>query len=186
MWFSNLTHPSTIVVLLLEAALFGLALAAASGRLVRPARWLARGLAAVSMALGVAFAVGMVLELWISPLPLVRPEAPLGTYAEMTQLGLLVGALHLGLVAVGSALAFRRPRLGGLLLVMVGVYGVLDSLRTLVQDPTLPLGSFIVGLLLMLFIVAVGVVLLSTCRAGNRVIAGQPSASTPGTFPAES
>jgi hypothetical protein len=186
MWFSNLTHPSTIAVLLVEAVLFGLALAAASGRLVRPVRWLARGLAAVTLVLGLAFAAGMILELWMFPLPLVRPEAPLGTYADMTQLGLLVGALHLGLVAVGSALAFRRPRPGGALLLLAGVYGVLDSLRTLVQDSTLPLGSFIVGLLLMLLILAVGALSLSTWRAENGVTPGQPSMSTPRTFPAAS
>jgi hypothetical protein len=109
MWFSNLTHPSTIVVVLIEAALFGLALAAASGRLVRLVGWLARGLAVVTLLVGLAFAAGMILELWMSRLPLVRPDAPLGTYAAMTQLGLLVGALHLGLVAVRSGLAFHWP-----------------------------------------------------------------------------
>ena len=103
MLFSNLTHPSTIAVLLVEAALFGLALAAASGRLVRPVRWLARGLAAVTLVLGLVFAAGMILEVWTSRLAFVRPEAPLGTYGDMTQLGLLVGAFHLGLVALGAA-----------------------------------------------------------------------------------
>jgi hypothetical protein len=183
MWISNFTHPSTIVVLLLEAALFGMALAAASGRLVRPVRWLARGMAAVTLVLGLGFAAGMILELWMFPLPLVRPEAPLGTYADMTQLGLLVGALHLGIVALGSALAFRWPRPGGLLLVLAGVYGVLDSFRTLVQDSTLPFDSFVFGLLLTLLVLAVGALLLSTWRAENGATAGGPSTSTTRRFP---
>jgi hypothetical protein len=75
---------------------------------------------------------------------------------------------------------------GGLLLILAGVYGVLDSLRTLVQDSTLPLGSFIVGLLLMLLILAVGALVLSTGRAENGLTAGRPSASTARTFPATS
>jgi hypothetical protein len=171
MFFGNLTHPSTIGVLVVEAALFGLALAAAYGRLVRPVRWLARGLAAVTLALGLGFAAGMLLESWMSPLPFVRPEAPLGTYADMTRLGLLVGAFTFGLVALGSALAFRRPGLGGLILVVAGVWGVLDSLRTLVQDPTLPMGSFVVGLLINLLLLAVGALLLGTRRPDATLVA---------------
>jgi hypothetical protein len=46
--FADLTHPSTIAALLVDAALFAVALAAASGRLVRPVRGLARGLAVVA------------------------------------------------------------------------------------------------------------------------------------------
>jgi hypothetical protein len=188
MWYSIFTQPFTIAVLLVEATLFGLALAAASGRLVRPVRWLARVMAAVTLVLGLGFAAGMILELLTFPLPLFRPEAPLGTYADMTQLGLLVGALHLGLVAVGSAVAFRWPAPGGLLLALAGVYGVLDSFRTLAQDSTLPFDSFIFGLLLTLLVVAVGALQLSTWRAGKEVTAGGPSTSTstPRGFPAAS
>ena len=165
MLFSELTQPSTIAVSLVDAALFGLALAVASGRLVRPVRWLARGLAAMTLVMGLGFAAGMILELATYPLPFARPDAPLGTYADMTQLGLLVGAATLGLAALGSALAFRWRGPGGLLLVAVGICGVLDSLRSLFQDPTLPTDSFVFGLQLNVFILAVGTVVLGLQRA---------------------
>jgi hypothetical protein len=67
MRFSNFTHPSTIAVLVVEAALFGLALAAAFDRLVRPVCWLARVLPTITLVLGLAFAAGMVLEFWMFP-----------------------------------------------------------------------------------------------------------------------
>src|SRR5919201_5304949 len=43
MWLTDRADPLTRAVLLVEAALFGLALAAVFGRLSRPVRWLARG-----------------------------------------------------------------------------------------------------------------------------------------------
>ena len=52
----------------------------------------------------------------------------------MTQLGLLLAIVSLALTAVGSVLAFRRPGIGGLVLVLVGLYGLLEA--ALKQDPT--------------------------------------------------
>jgi hypothetical protein len=72
------------------------------------------------------------------PLPLVTAEALRGTLADMTQLGFLVGALHVANCGGGSAQAFRWPRTGGPFLGVTGVYGVLDSLRTLAQDAARP------------------------------------------------
>lgn len=161
--FADFRDPSTLAALLVEAGLFGLAFAAAlRGVPVRPVRWLARGLAALTLVLGLGFAAGMVLELSTSSLPFVLPEAALGTYAQMTQLGLLVSIAHFGLMALGAALAFRRPALGGLLLVISGLYGLLDEARMRVQDPTLPLPNLIFGLLLVLLVLAVGTLVLAS------------------------
>ena len=167
MLFADFTHPSTIAVLLVEAALFGLAFAAAFlGVIVRPVCWLARALAVVTLVLGLGFAAGAVLELWTSSLPFVLPDAPLGTYAHMTQLGLLVIIAQFSLMAVGAALAFRRPGFGGLLLVLSGVSGLLGEARKRLQDPTLPPDSFIFGVLLVVLVLAVGALVLATWRGG--------------------
>jgi hypothetical protein len=178
--FSDLAHPSTIAALLVEAALVGLALVAASGRL-------ARGLAAVTLVLGLVGAAGMLLEAWTFPLPVVLPDAVLGTYARPTQLGLLVGAFAFGVVAVGAALAFRRPGLGGLLLLAAGLWDLLDGQRQRLQDPTLPPGSATFGLVAVaLPILAVGALLLATRWAERRGAgrSGRPSTPTPRPFSA--
>lgn len=80
-------------------------------------------------------------------------------------------------MGVGSAVAFRRPGLGGLVLAIDGLYGVLDSLRSLAQDPSLPVASFVVGLQLTLFILAGAALLLGTWHAAHRSTAtlGQPA-----------
>jgi hypothetical protein len=169
MLFTDLAHPSTIAVLLVEAVLFGLALAAGfQGVLVRPVRWLARGLAALMLLLGIAFAAGMLLELTTSRLPLVLADAPLVTYAQMTQLGLLQGVLTFGLIALGAALAFRRPRLGGLLLLLTALLGLLEEGRRGLHDPTLPLPNLIFGVLLLLLALAAGALVLGAWRAERR------------------
>ncbi|HEX8966841.1 MAG TPA: hypothetical protein VF937_03110 [Chloroflexota bacterium] len=161
MLFAEFTQPFNIAALLVEAALLVLAFSAASLRvLVRPVRWLARGLAILTAIIGVGFGAGMLLELLMFDLPFVVPEAPLGTYAQMTQLGLLVGIVSFALTAVGSALAFRRPGTGGLVLVLVGLYGLLEA--ALKQDPTLPASSLAFGMLLNLLVLVVGALVLAS------------------------
>ncbi len=170
MFLADFSHPTTIAVLAVEAALLGLAFGAAfMGVLARPVRWLARGLAAVTLVLGVAGAVGMLLEMWTSPLPFVLPDAPLGTYAQMTQLGLLVGSVQFALVGVGAGLAFRRPGLGGLVLVLAGGFSLLDETRRRVQDPTLPVASSTFGIVAVSMVVLVaGALVLAAWRAEHR------------------
>ncbi len=180
MLFADLTHPSTLAVLLIEAALVGLACAAAfGGALVRPVRLLARGLAAPLVLLGLGFGAGMAIELVTVPLPFVVPDAPLGTYAQMTQLGLLLGIVQFSLTALGAALAFRRPGLGGLLLVLVGSLSLLDEARMGAQDPTLPPASLAFGVLLVVLDLAVGALLLGTWRAGRRPSPTAPTRPSP-------
>ena len=169
MLFADFTHPSTIVALLVGAALAGLAFAAAfRGIATRPVRWLARGLAAVALALGLLGAVGMGFELWSSDLPLVLPDAPLGTYAQMTQLGLLVGITTFGLTTLGAALAYRWPGLGGRLLVAVGLLDLVEAARTWLQDPTLPQGSLAVGVVLAILVLVTGTLVLAARRSERR------------------
>jgi prolipoprotein diacylglyceryltransferase len=89
----------------------------------------------------------------------------------MTQLGLLVGIVSFALTAVGSVLAFRRPgTTGGLLLVLVGLYRLLEP--AFKQDPTLPASSLAFGLVLNLLVLVVGALVL----AGRRSM-GPPSAT---------
>ena len=153
--------PFTVVGLLVEALLLVLALLAAFVRvLVRPVRWIARGLAIITALIGVGFGAGMLLELLTFSLPFVVPGAPLGTYAQMTQLGLFVGIVSFALTAVGSVLAFRRPAIGGLVLVLVGSFGLLEA--TFKQDPTLPPSSLAFGVLLNLLVLVVGVLVLAS------------------------
>ena len=167
MLFTDLTHPSTIAALLVEAALFGLAFAAAFlGVLIRPVRWLARGLAAVTVVLGLGGAAEMAWEMWTFRFPVALPDAPLGTYAQPTMLGLLEGLASFGLIAVGAALAFRRPGLGGLLLVLSGLLSLLDTTRMRLLDPTFPPGGFTTSLVaVVLPVLAAGALLLATRRA---------------------
>jgi hypothetical protein len=180
MLFTDLTDPAAIVALLVAAALFGLAFAAAfPGVLIRPAHWLASGLAAVLLALGLVGAAGMALELWTARLPLTLPDAPLGTYARMTQLGLLLGIAQFGLTAVGAALAFRRPGLGGLILALVGFLNLLEAARTRLQDPTLPQDSFVVGMAFAILVLAVGALALATWRAGRASATGRRGTRVP-------
>lgn len=163
MSFADFTDPFTVAPLLIEAAVFGLALATAFRAMVaQPVRWLARGVAAITLVLGLGFAIGMGLELWTSNLPFVVPDAPLGTYAQMTQLGLLLDVFTWGLIALGSALAFRRPGLGGLFLVITGLLAVLDQLRDGLQDPSLPRANFVFGLELVIFVPVAGALVLAT------------------------
>jgi hypothetical protein len=105
----------------------------------------------------------MLLEPLTSRLPFVVPEAPLGTYAQMTQLGPLVGIVAFALTAVGSALAFRRPGIGGLVLVLVGLYGLLET--AFKRDPTLPPSSLAFGVVLNLLVLVVGALVLSSRRS---------------------
>ena len=168
MSFADFMDPSTIAPLLIEAVVFGLALAAAfRGVFAQPLRWLARGLAAITIVLGLGFVVGMGLELWNSNLPFVVPDAPLGTYAQMTQLGLMLDMFTWGLIAIGSVLAFRRPRVGGLFLVITGFLAVLDQVRDGVQDSSLPRANFIFGLELAIFVPVVGALVLATWWAAR-------------------
>ena len=164
--FADFAQPSTIAFLLIDVALLALAgVAGFRGVLLRPALWIARGLAAITLVLGLAFIVGMVLELWTATLPFVLGDAPLGTYARMTQLGLLLSVFTWALIAIGSAFAFRRPGVGGTLLVVVSLVGLLDELRKGLQDPTLPLPSLTFGVLLMLLVLVAGVLVLATRHA---------------------
>jgi hypothetical protein len=103
MWFTDLADPSTIAVLLLEAALFGLAFAAAFfGVLVRAVRWLARSPVALSAMVAVGGLAAPVWEIWTLRPPLVLPDAPFGTYTQPTVLRLLPLEPLLVLVAASS------------------------------------------------------------------------------------
>jgi hypothetical protein len=163
----TLTHPFTVVALVIEAGLVGLGLlAGAFDVIVRPVRWLARGLAAVGIALGLLGAADMLSEVRSYDFPLVRPDAPLGTYVQPTTLGLLLGATQFGLLALVAALAFRRPRLSGLLLVGWGVLALADSARVGLQDPTFPPANILFAVIAVgLPAVAVGTLLLGIGQA---------------------
>ena len=179
--FADFMDLSTIAPLLIEATVFGLALATAFlGVFAQPVRWLARGLPAITLVLGLGFVVGMGLELWTSNLPFVVPDAPLGTYAQMTQLGLLLDVLTWGLIALGSVLAFRRPGLGGLFLVITGCLAVLDQIRDGLQDLSLPRANFIFGLELVIFVPVVGALVLATWWADHTESLERPA---PGSRP---
>jgi hypothetical protein len=140
MLFTDLADPLTRMVLLLEAAPFGLAVAALFGVLVRSARWLARGLAALSVVVALLGSAVMVWEIWTLRPPLVLPGAPFGTYTQPTVLRLL--PLDIVLVLIGGVFAFQRPGFAGLLFVASGVWGALNALNVLgIQDATSPPGT---------------------------------------------
>lgn len=117
MWFTDPTDTSTIAVLLVEVALLGLAVAGAMGILVRPVRWLARCLAAFSVLVALLGFGEVVWELWTFRYPLVLPQAPFGTYAQPTVMGLVPLLLPSVVVAIAGLLAFWRPGVAGLLFV---------------------------------------------------------------------
>jgi hypothetical protein len=170
MWFTDPTAPSTLAALLVEAALLGLAAGAAFfGVLVRPARRLALGLAALGVVVGLAVVASAVWEAWTFRYPLVLPDAPAGTYAQPT-LVMLLGVLVTGLLlAVAGVLAFRRPGLAGLLFVAAGAQVVVSVLRSRVVDPTFPpgnVGGAIVAAALPAL--AIGALLLATWWAEQR------------------
>ncbi len=163
MLFTDVAHPSTIAVPLVEVALLAAACAATFRpvpALVQPGRGLARGLAGAVLLIGLGLGTGMAIELWTAPLPFVEPDAPLGTYARMTNLGLLLAIAQVGLVMSGAALAFRRSALGSRLLVLAGSLGLLDEARRAAHDPSLPPSSLAVGVLL-------GGLLLATLQDGT-------------------
>src|SRR5690348_14389236 len=101
MSFTNPSDPSTAAVLLIEVALLGLAVAGALGVLVRPVRWLARCLAALSILVALGGFAEVVWELWTFRYPLVLPEAPFGTYTQPTVVGLAPLLLASVAVAIG-------------------------------------------------------------------------------------
>ncbi|MGN6360679.1 MAG: hypothetical protein ACTHNK_09840 [Thermomicrobiales bacterium] len=156
-----------VPVLLVEVALLAVALAVARvPRLLRPARWLARGLALVSLLVGLGGMLSAVSEGWTSRYPLTLPDTPFGTYARPTTLEMVQLLLTFLVVAVAALLAFRRPGRAGLLFVGWGVSGALAwGLR---QDPTRPPGNFMgMALTVALSVLAVGAVLLATWWAGG-------------------
>jgi hypothetical protein len=121
----------------------------------------------------------MAWELWTFRFPVVLPDAPLGTYARPTVLGLLMGAFSFGLMAAGAALAFRRPALGGLVLVLSGFYGLLDEMRWRLQDPTLPPDSFTFGVVAVaLPVLAAGALVLASWRSERRPSSTAPARSS--------
>lgn len=169
MSFPDITDPSTIATLLVEATLFGLAVAAAFlGVLVQPVRWIARGLAVLCVVYGLIGTAELVWELWTLRPPLVLPDAPFGTYAQPTVLRLL--PLHELLALGGGILAFRHPGLAGLLLVAIGVLGLATfPLIGGSQDPTAPPGTAAAALVEgVLPWLSVGALLLATRRAERR------------------
>jgi hypothetical protein len=183
MWFTDPTAPSTLGVLLLEAALLGLAAAVAfRGVLVRPARRLALGLAALGGLTGLAGMAPAVWEAWTFRYPLVLPGAPAGTYAQPT-LVMMLGVLANGLLlAAAGLLAFRRPGVAGLLFVAAGGQVLWSVLRSRAQDPTFPpgnVGAAIVAAALPALVA--GALLLATWWAGRRH--GRPSGPGPGAEP---
>ena len=171
MWFTDPAAPSTLGALLVEAALFGLAVAVASfGVFVRPARRLALGLAALGVVIGLGGVASAVLEAWTFRYPLVLPGAPAGTYAQPT-LVMLLGVLANGLlVAVAGVLAFRRPGVAGLLFVAAGGQTLASVLRSRAQDPTFPPGN-ICGAIVAVALpsLALGALLLATWWAERRI-----------------
>lgn len=156
-----------VPVLLIEVALLAVALAVARvPRLLRPARWLARGLALVSLLVGLGGMLAAVAEGWTSRYPLTLPDTPFGTYARPTTLEMVQLLLTFLVVAVAALLACRRPGRAGLLFVGWGVSGALAwGLR---RDPTRPPGNFAgMALTVALPALAVGSVLLATWWAGG-------------------
>ena len=137
--------PFMVAVLVVEALVLLLALLVAGFRvLVRPVRWLTRGLAAVSLVVGAAMVVDVGQELRQTDYPLVLPGQPFGSYAQPTDL-MLLEMVAVGLVVVVAALlAFRHPRPAGLLFLAAGVVDLLGSLRQY-HDPTTPPGNATFG-----------------------------------------
>jgi hypothetical protein len=170
MWFTDPTAPSTLGALLVEAALLGLAGAVAFfGVLVRPARRLALGLAALGGVIGLGVVASAAWEAWTFRYPLVLPNAPAGTYAQPT-LVMLLGVLVLGLLlAVAGVLAFRRPGVAGLLFVAAGGQVLVSVLRSRVVDPTFPSGN-VGGAVVAVALpsLALGALLLATWWAEHR------------------
>lgn len=168
MLVTDFTDPSTIATLLIEAALVGLAFAAAFlGVLVRPVRWIGRGLAVLCVVYGLIATAELALELWTLRPPLVLPDAPFGTYAQPTVLRLL--PLQTLLVLGGGLLAFRRPGLAGLLVLASGVIGLV-TLPWIgwSQDPTAPPGTAAAALEGALPWLSLGALLLATWWAERR------------------
>jgi hypothetical protein len=166
MWFTDPTDTSTITVLLVEIALPGLAVAAAFGALVRPVRWLALSLAALS-ALVAVLGIGVVVwELWTFRYPLVLPVAAFGTYTQPTLVGLASLVLTCVMIAVAGVLAFWRPGLAAVLFVASAITFV-PSVVAPGQD--FPVGtSSVVLVAYVLPLLDVGALLLATWWAERR------------------
>jgi hypothetical protein len=114
--FTDLTAPTTVAALLLEGLLVVLAVGMLAAPVLVPAgRRLARALAVVGFVWSLGMAVGLLGEAWTSDPPLTVPGAPLGTFTQPTQLGLLAFALAQLFILVGAILPFRRSGLAGLL-----------------------------------------------------------------------
>ncbi|HEY1296785.1 MAG TPA: hypothetical protein VGJ60_27215 [Chloroflexota bacterium] len=172
MWFTDPSDPATIAVLLVEAALLVLALAAALGVLLCPVRWLARCLAASSVLVALAGFGEVVWEFWIFRYPLVLPEAAFGTYAQPTVVGLALLLLVSVIVAVAGVLAFWRPGLAGLLFVASAMTFVPSVVAPGVDFPAGT--SSVVLAAFMLPLLDVGMLLLATWWAGRRDVPSFP------------
>jgi hypothetical protein len=185
MWFTDLADPSTLAALAVEAALFGLAIAAGVfSMLVRTARWLARGLAALSVLIGLAGVADAIWEQWTFRYPVTLPGQPSGTYAEPT-LVMMVGVAVSSLVAIAAGLvAFRRPGLAGLLFTISGFWTLLSVTRSRLYDPTFPPGNFsgaVVAVVLPTLVLAA--LLVATWRAEHRAVrVSRPSSLTAAPF----
>jgi hypothetical protein len=170
MWFTDLADPSTLAALAVEAALFGLAIAAGvCSLLVRTVRWLAYALAALSVLIGLAGVAEAIWEQWTFGYPLTLPGQPSGTYAQPT-LVMMVGVAVSSLVVVAAGLlAFRRPGLAGLLFAIAGLWTLLSVTRSRLEDPTFPPGNFtgaVVAVVLPSLVLAA--LLIATWRAEHR------------------
>jgi hypothetical protein len=167
--------PFVAAVLVAEAVLLLLALLVAAFRvLVRPVRWLTRGLAAVSLLVGAAMAFDVVEELRQTDYPLVLPGQPFGSYAQPTLLTLLEMVAVGPAVVVAALLAVRHPRPAGLLFLAAGVVDLLGSLRQY-QDSTTPPGNATFGVVVAgVPPLAVGALLLALWWADRRT--GLPTA----------
>ena len=151
---------------LVEAALIAAALAAVfTPRLITPVRWLARGMVLVSLVIAIAAGLSAAWEISTYRYPLTLPDAPLGTYARPTTLGVLTVVIAALIVVAGGALSFRRPGPAGLLFVIAGVFSTVTTNK---EDPSAPPGTFKFALIwVALPALTVGALLLSTWWTGR-------------------
>ncbi|MHB1413681.1 MAG: DUF7670 domain-containing protein [Chloroflexota bacterium] len=125
----------------------GVGRSASSTRARTSIRWLARILAVLGALLFATMIFGQVFELRESPMPFVLDGAPLGTYAQPTQLMLLTYIAANVLFLVGAVLVFPWEATAARVLLAAGVIQILLLAKQFL-DSTFPRGNLVIAMVI--------------------------------------
>lgn len=111
--------------------------------------WSTRMLLVGSVVVSVMAIIEVRWEIVEFDLPWTTPGHPLGTFAEPTALGVSTVAVTAALFIVAAGTALVRPRVASWIYLGIAGWSLINGARTWLTDPTAPLESVVMGILVI-------------------------------------